>query len=151
MSDLGIDNVVKGFYGPYRWLSNFHPVRVRGTWYIYPSVENAYQAAKCANASGSREFLRITPGQAKRLGRDVELRADWESVKEQVMLDLLRRKFEWPPLSQSLIDTGDAELVEWNAWGDRFWGVTTLGGDNRLGKLLMQVRGERLNARVPSH
>ncbi|MCH7737275.1 MAG: NADAR family protein [Chloroflexi bacterium] len=58
------------------------------------------------------------------------------------MLELLRDKFRDPVLRQMLLDTGDLELVEGNNWGDRFWGRVSGVGDNHLGRLLMQVRGE---------
>lgn len=38
--------------------------------------------------------------------------------------------------------TDDAELVEGNTWGDRYWGVVDGVGENRLGKLLMERRAE---------
>lgn len=142
MSDLGIDNVVKGFDGPHRWLSNFWLAPIDTEWGGFHTVENAYQAAKCADAAEIDSFRRLTPGQAKRRGRRVHVRADWEDVREQVMLDCLRLKFRRDELRPRLIDTGDALLVEWNTWGDTFWGVTDKGGQNRLGKLLMQVRSE---------
>lgn len=140
--DLGIDNVVKGFQGPHRWLSNFHPSLIRYEGLTLDSVEHAYQSAKCADAAERHQFRHITPGQAKRLGRRVHIRSDWEDVREQVMLDCLRLKFQWPLLRMNLLATEDAILVEWNTWGDTFWGVTDKGGDNRLGKILMQVRSE---------
>lgn len=148
MSDLGVDSVIKGFSGEHRWLSNFHPVTIRNQGFSFHSVENAYQAAKCANCEDVWQFVSLTPGQSKRLGRRVEIRSDWDDMREAVMLRLLRRKFEWPLLSDALCDTEGSEIVEWNTWGDKFWGVTNEGGDNRLGKLLMQVRTERLNMSV---
>ena len=87
------------------------------------------------------------PGRAKRLGRQVELRHDWETFRLQVMEELLRRKFSHPDLAEKLIATYPEELVEGNTWGDQFWGATKdrkLGwvGENHLGRLLMQIRGE---------
>jgi hypothetical protein len=63
-------------------------------------------------------------------------------VKLDVMLGLLRRKFTQLDLRRQLLATGDAELIEDNDWGDHFWGVCMGVGENHLGKLLMQVRGE---------
>ncbi len=45
-------------------------------------------------------------------------------------------------LAQRLLATGDAELVEGNNWGDRFWGICRGEGRNELGKILMKVRDE---------
>lgn len=58
------------------------------------------------------------------------------------MLDLQRQKYTVPYLREKLLATGDAELVEGNTWGDRFWGVCNGVGQNWLGRLLMQVRDE---------
>lgn len=45
----------------------------------------------------------------------------------------------------ALLNTGEAELIEGNTWGDKFWGAVwdkELGwvGQNWLGKLLMEER-----------
>ena len=79
---------------------------------------------------------------AKRIGRKVSLRPDWEDVKIPIMLGLLITKFYDARLRAMLLETGDAELVEGNYWNDRFWGVDirTGRGENHLGQLLMTVR-----------
>ena len=83
-----------------------------------------------------------TPGLAKKMGRSVSLRPDWEDIKDDVMLEGLYRKFTNDELAEWLLDTGDEELVEGNWWGDRYWGVCNGIGQNKLGKLLMKVREE---------
>lgn len=134
------------FSGKYRFLSNFYPAEVVYENYRYPTIEHAFQAAKTLN-QGERKIIRQSekPGQAKRLGRKVELRRDWDQIKLQVMEDLNRQKYaRYPELAAKLIATGDAELQEGNTWGDRFWGVDlkTGEGENHLGKILMRIRGE---------
>ena len=57
-----------------------------------------------------------------------------------VMRAVLAAKFSDPDLQACLIATGDAELVEENTWGDRFWGRTRGVGKNMLGHLLMELR-----------
>ncbi len=70
------------------------------------------------------------------------MRDDWEAVKEDVMINALRKKFQSPELRQMLLSTGKQELIE-NSPYDRYWGCGRDGrGNNRLGKLLMQVREE---------
>jgi len=55
----------------------------------------------------------------------------------------VRAKFEQnPDLAAKLIATGDEELVEGNTWGDTYWGVCRGVGQNKLGKILMNVRQE---------
>jgi hypothetical protein len=109
---------------------------------IFPSVENAYQAMKCERVEDVTHFVDVTPGRAKRLGRSVFMRADWSSVKVEVMWSLLRAKFRGGTLlDDALKRTAPAELVEGNGWNDRFWGQCPVGvGENHLGRMLMCIR-----------
>ncbi len=134
---------ISKFQGEHRFLSNFHPVEVTMDGQLYLSTEHAYQAAKTTNLATRTMIARtFNPGKAKRLGRLAALRPDWEEVKLEVMLDLLRKKFAHPKLRTKLLATGTEQLVEGNTWGDTFWGVCDGMGDNHLGRLLMQVRDE---------
>ena len=72
----------------------------------------------------------------------MEIRQDWHVIKERLMRDFIRKKFESPFLADRLIKTGDAELIYGNTWNDRFWGVCRGTGENWLGKILMDVRKE---------
>lgn len=111
----------------------------------FPTLENAFQAAKLDDLEVQirEQFLHIGPGDAKRLGRTVKLRKDWESIKLDVMEQMLRQKFkEGTFLARQLIETGLAELIEGGV-GDDFWGVDKNGkGFNHLGRLLMKIRAE---------
>lgn len=136
---------IDAFRGPYYFLSNFYPAYVELDYARYTSVENAYQAAKTLNIE-AREPLQwhgnLSAAQAKMLGQSLTLREDWETVKDGIMLDLLRQKFDLPEFKTLLLATGDAELIEGNWWGDTYWGVCNGKGENKLGKLLMQIREE---------
>jgi len=132
------------FTGEYDFLSNFHPSPIEVNGILYPTVEHAFQAAK-TSIPEERQALAdtTTPGSAKRLGRKVQLRPDWEEVKVGIMEELVRLKFTThPDLREQLLATGDAELVEGNNWNDRFWGVCRGQGRNELGKILTKVRSE---------
>lgn len=138
--------VIDSFSGPWQFMSNFWmaPVRVcfpgYGCW-TFPSSEHAFQAAKCP--SRSAEFLTGTPGEAKRLGRKVDMRRDWEEVKDDVMYDVVREKFRQnPDLADLLVSSAPAYLIEGNTWGDRYWGQVNGNGKNMLGITLMRVRDE---------
>jgi len=126
------------------YLSNFYPCSIVLDGIGFPSVEHAFQAAKTRDWN-IREKISVlrTPGEAKRFGRVIELRPDWEEAKLEVMESLVRYKFsnDWY-LAERLLKTGDAELIEGNWWGDTFWGVCMGKGENNLGKILMKVRGE---------
>jgi len=78
------------FTGRHDFLSNFYPCLIYYEAISYPSVEHAYQAAKTDNLDIRRTIARaLSPAKAKKLGRCVELRADWELVKIPIMFELL--------------------------------------------------------------
>lgn len=135
---------IKRFEYKYGFLSNFYPCSIKCHGREYSTLEHAYQAYKTLNPLERDKIMRAsTPGHAKRLGRRVSLRTDWEKVKVEVMYDLLKRKFaRGTDLAVALVETEDAELEEGNWWGDTFWGTHYGKGENMLGKLLMRVRKE---------
>lgn len=130
--------------------SNFFPSPFDTKLGVAPTIEHYFAAAKTLDDDARIEILAApTPGAAKRMGRHVRLRPDWESVKLGVMTEALRRKFDHvdSPLGQWLLSTDPYVLVEGNTWGDTFWGVVTdrdghQTGDNWLGQLLMIRRAE---------
>jgi ribA/ribD-fused uncharacterized protein len=137
------------FDGEYFFLSNFYPADVSYSGVDYPTIEHAFQAAKTLDPEErSLVFKSGSPGAAKRLGRKVKMRGDWDSIKFGIMEELIRQKFtRYPDLRQLLLDTGDVEIIEGNTWGDRLWGMTIdksgqYVGQNHLGKILMKVREE---------
>lgn len=163
-TDFAAKGAILGFDGATRFLSNYAPSPVQMYGITFPTVEHAFAAAKIDPNGGVHpreraleEMRRIAaapaPGAAKKLGRRRMLdgrpfmRADWDSVKETLVLDLLRRKFSIPDLRDALLATGEAHLVEQNTWGDRIWGMVQdangiLRGRNMLGEMLMAVRAE---------
>lgn len=135
--------MIDSFNGKYKFLSNFAPCKVTYEGIEYPSTEHAYQAAKTTDASVRRQFRDCaTAGDSKKLGRKIVLRSDWESIKLDVMEQILRLKFAQADFKRALLNTGDEELVEGNWWNDTFWGICKGKGQNHLGKLLMKIRKE---------
>ena len=132
---------IESFRNEHFFLSNFYPVIIWNAGIRYPSAEHAFQAAKTLDFEMRRKIAAtLKPGQAKRMGRSVVLREDWDSVKLDVMRRILELKFSVPSLKAKLLATGDAHIVEGNTWNDRFWGVCNGVGANHLGKLLMALR-----------
>lgn len=156
IKQLEKEDAVIGFFHEYRWLSNFYfsPIKMYGVQ--FPTVEHAFQAAKIDTSLGTkwhqqqlRTFQKIiTPAEAKSAGRKVKLRPNWDFVKHEMVPILLERKFKNKILRDKLLATGDRELLEYNIWGDKYWGVVTKGdslvGCNVLGEMLMKLR-RRLN------
>lgn len=134
---------IDSFKGQYDFLSNFHESPVHYDNVCYPTVEHAFVAAKSTDKDFRKQVLDCrTPGEAKKIGRKVKLRSDWELIKVKVMNTLLIEKFQDPDLREKLLATDGFELIEGNWWGDVFWGVCNGDGKNVLGKLLMKIRQE---------
>ncbi len=134
-------NEIKEFRGEYYFLSNFYNAEIIYKNKHYQNNEAAFQAMKCPERAD--DFRYLTGAEAKRLGRHVLLRSDWESVKEKIMYEICLAKFtQNPELKTKLLKTGDCELIEGNAWNDTYWGVCNGYGKNKLGKILMKIRNE---------
>ena len=139
--------MIDNFTNEYGFLSNFYESKIVYEGIEYPTVEHAFQAAKTFDKK-EREYIASlkTPSLAKRAGRRVELRRDWEEIKEDVMLECLRLKFAIPELRKKLLATNDTWLMEGNTWHDNYWGNCTcdkcksIVGKNRLGHLLSVLR-----------
>lgn len=132
--------------GPYGCFSNFsqHGVNLKEQW--WPTSEHFFQAQKFADISYAEAIRRApTPKRAAELGRarSQALRPDWEQVKDDIMREAVRAKFQThKDIQQTLLDTGDEEIVE-AAPGDFYWGAGADGsGKNMLGRILMEVRAE---------
>ena len=133
-----------GFFGQYRWLSNYHLCKIELDGNVYNSSEAAYMSCKCYVEEDARLFVGdITPVQAKKLGQTVLIRSDWEHYRLIAMMKVLTAKFtQNQDLYDLLLSTGDMYLEETNNWKDTFWGVDKNldEGYNMLGKCLMAVR-----------
>lgn len=135
---------IKEFKGKYFFLSNYYEAPVIYEGIRYTNTEAAFHAQKGYNGDITKfQFSHLSPGEAKRLGRSVKLRKDWEEVKDNYMYEIVKAKFEQnSELLKRLLDTGDALLIEGNDWNDKYWGVCDGEGQNKLGKILMKVREE---------
>lgn len=135
------------FDGKYAFLSNFYDCPVTYKGLTYRNNEAAFQAQKTLNESARKEFTQLPPNLAKRKGRKVALRSDWEQIKDEVMYELCLEKFVGnSDLLELLRRTKNTEIVEGNYWHDNCWGNCTcekcnkITGKNKLGKILMEIR-----------
>lgn len=124
------------------FLSSFYPCDIYYCGLIFPSAENAFQAAKCTDPSDVSYFVTCTPKEAKNRGKSINTWEYWGIMRVVIMRNLIREKFSDPVLAKLLDDTQNIRLVEHNYWHDYFWGVCNGNGKNCLGKLLMEIRRE---------
>ncbi len=127
--------------------SNFYPGPYEIDGKMWPTTEHYFAAMKTMDESQQEDIRKAdTPLDAKRMGRVVTLRPDWDDVKFDVMLDALRAKFgNDAHLRGILLSTEDALIYEDSPY-DKVWGTGEKGGVgtglNLLGKALMQIRTE---------
>lgn len=143
--------------------TNFYKCTVEYEGLTYPSSENAFQASKIYIPGDMDKtnklrvlagFTKVEPNESKRIGGrhgSIELRPDWESVKDNIMYNIVKLKFnQHKELMTKLIATGDAQLVEGNYWHDNYWGRCSCERCivrvklNKLGKILMRIRDESI-------
>lgn len=138
--------MIDSFRDEYFFLSNFYETSVSYEGLTYQNTEAAFQAQKSLDPAVRAEFTGLSAASAKHKGRKVNLRKDWEQVKDQLMYEICLAKFtQHADLAALLLQTGDEELVEGNNWNDRYWGVSRGSGRNQLGKTLMRIREELRN------
>jgi ribA/ribD-fused uncharacterized protein len=145
------------FYGrskPFYCGSNFYPAPIKLDGKVWATTEHYFQAMKFLD-QGSQDLVRIqpSPDHAAKVGRskDMPLRRDWESARDDVMRKAIKAKFtQHEDLKQELLATGEAELVE-DSPVDWYWGWgADRKGKNRLGVLLMELRKELRETLVES-
>lgn len=140
-----MSKAITEFKGQYSFLSNFYSCKFVWDGIVWPHSEAAYQAAKTLDRETREAFADLqNPVAAKRAGKRIALRSDWDEVKFEIMYDIVYEKFRQNPhLLTKLWQTKDAVLEEGNHWGDRIWGISPAGsgkGQNWLGRILMAVR-----------
>lgn len=157
-------NLFKGEHG---WLSNFsyHGFWYGGVW--YPTNEHFFQAMKTLNKEHRVAISKAAkPWIAKKMASEsgyrmpdgslfrIELRVDWDEIKDSVMLYGLKKKVHHhPKVVELLIATYPQRLVEGNWWHDNYWGNCTcnkcknIPGKNMLGVLWETVRTKLINTR----
>ena len=133
------------FRNEFAFLSNMYysPLKVNGLY--FSCVESAFQSFKTTDIETRKKFQFISGPEAKKLGRKVNLRADWNDIRLDVMKSLLLCKFKhYPKLKEELVKLYDKgiEIIEDNAWNDTFWGKCNGKGENNLGKLLTEIAYE---------
>ena len=148
MQQLEVINI---FSDDYEKFSNFYPVLIHFEGINFPSVEHAFVASKSKDAFFRKRIAALEPkqaGKAKRMGKKIYIRPDWDMLKIAYMKRFLMQKFMYDGFRKLLLSTGDMPIIEGNYWHDNYWGdcycpkCVDIPGKNNLGKLLMKVRRE---------
>jgi ribA/ribD-fused uncharacterized protein len=115
---------------------------------FFDCAERAYQfgkpikpeVAEWLNAAPSPDLCAIVAHSLL----SYHIRKDWQVIKIKRMRDVLYAKFAQNlELAKQLIETKPAELVENSS--NSFWGIgKNEKGQNMLGKLLMELRDQKL-------
>jgi len=150
------DNIIKQqsdiyFYdmgltaNPYFEFSNFYnvsPIFIDGEY--YETNEHYYQSEKTNDPAIRQKIIAApTPGRARELGEILPIDSNFYANRDQVMLKALKAKFiQHPSIGDILKSTGNSRLF-YHTVNDSYFGDGGDGsGQNKLGKLLMQVRQE---------
>ena len=130
---------------PYGCFSNFSPHGFLLDELYWATSEHYFQAQKFVGTPHLEKVRQTkTPKDAANMGRDrsLPLRPDWNQVKDDVMRTAVLQKFKThADIREILLATGDEVLVE-DSPIDYYWGCGKDGsGQNKLGQILMEVRG----------
>jgi len=125
-------------------LSNFAKSEIEVDGKKWKTVEHYFQAQKTLDEKEQEKIRKsFKPKIAKKLGREIELRSDWEQVRVDVMRKALNEKFDKLEFQKVLLATRERPIYEDAPW-DEFWGTgnyrATEPGKNMLGELLMEIR-----------
>lgn len=141
--------------GPLSILSNFAEAGFHAGGFYWRSVEHYFQATKYLDPA-HQEAIRgcETPAAAKALawGQLGEfVRTDWEAVRiEQMRVGLAAKFSSVPSARETLGETWPFPIIEDSATDD-VWGIGPLGtGQNLLGRLLEELRGEMVGVSGPA-
>src|SRR5713101_3827747 len=100
--------MINKFYGKHYFLSNFYPLK----GILAPSLEHHFQASKTNDLDWVKNILNtVSAKEAKQLGRLAPLRKNWEEIKDNRMLELVRIKFQDLDLCKLLLATLNEELI----------------------------------------
>jgi ribA/ribD-fused uncharacterized protein len=131
--------------GPTAGMSNFsiHSVEIKG-FGLFPTAEAAFHAHKDPTNEKyiKRQEASYSPRVSKKLGRECNIRPDWDEVKDDVMILVLDAKFaQHQSIRDNLLSTGLRPIIEHGP--DSYWGDgKDTKGKNMLGKFLVRLRNK---------
>lgn len=133
----------------YACFNNSYEAPVMYDCITYKSSEAALQAQKTFEITERMEFAKLSADEARKKGKSIKLRDDWQDIKYDVMCNILYVKFKQNKgLMDILLETGSEPLVaDMSHIHDMEWGTCFCRkhggkGKNLLGKALEEVRSK---------
>ncbi|HSW76909.1 MAG TPA: NADAR domain-containing protein [Candidatus Saccharimonadales bacterium] len=119
------------------YMSNFYPSTITICNVQYHHVEGYFQSQK----SNNNNIATIkSAAKSKQMGNKVQLRDDWQQIKDHVMRRGVYHKFaQHEPLKIQLLSTVNKLLYE-HTTNDKYWGDGCKNGLNMLGKIVEETR-----------
>ena len=93
MTNEDKQNMIYSFRNENYFLSNFYKCEFQYNGIWYNSAEAAYQASKTLDFTEKNRIALMQPNIAKRAGRKVELRDDFDGIKKNIMTAIIVCKF----------------------------------------------------------
>jgi len=131
----------EGFKNEKAYLSNMFERDVKFEGKVYESSENIYMSFKNDSKKWKKKCVKTNRYELKKISRDIDLVKDWNVERLRAMRIAVFLKFSQnKDLKKKL--SKEKKIVEWNSWGDKFWGkdIRTGVGENNLGKILKEAK-----------
>lgn len=133
------------FRNEYWFLSNMYPCKIRVNGLEFKCAEACFQSFKTTDTELRAKFQHLNGFEAKKLGKKIKLRPDWNDIRLEVMYRVVFAKFrQHPELKTKLLNISEM-IIEDNTWHDTFWGKCNGVGKNKLGIILMTIRDTEIN------
>ena len=102
-----------GFQGRRRHLSPYQEAKVKVGELTFPTAEHAYQAAKSLDLKDWKRIQKSpSPGAARQLGEQLQVRPDWEEIRVEVLRHVTYAKFDQnPDLRARLLSNQDKDFT----------------------------------------
>ena len=144
----------------FKEFSNMHEAKIQVDGITFPTVEHYFQWSKAkmfGDADAQAKILKTaSPKSVKSYGKKVKGFDEeaWSAKKDEIMRTAVRAKLvQHPDIRKKLLDTGTRPIAEADPRG-KYWGIGTSAdtskakdvtrwpGQNKLGKILMELRSE---------
>lgn len=126
--------------------SNFtlHPINTELG--VFKTAEAAFQAYKDEN---NKEYIKEleeteSPFVAKELGKGCNLKENWFKVKDMYMEQIIKYKYDQHEEFRIALLNSNLRHIRHHNIKDNYWGYGDGTGFNKLGKILMKIRNEKL-------